>query len=134
MTSRALWLDASVSMWFYETRLPLLFCCTIAKSMWLEQHCVMPEIWASVLGVSALWLKQGWAWAWSRGSSVSLCHSFALSLFWDWHIYAYVSQIVLKIWGESTWNFAQRSVKYCSWRKGPPVRPYPHYMLLFQRA
>lgn len=56
-TSKIVRLDRSESMWFYETRLPLI-CAALSTSMWLEQRCIMPEICASVLGLLILWLKQ----------------------------------------------------------------------------
>lgn len=50
----------SPGMWFHKTRRwPLALCCAAATSMWLEQHCIMHGICASVLGVSALLLKRG---------------------------------------------------------------------------
>lgn len=68
-----LWLDTKWKHVVLWNRATAALCCPVAKSMWLEQRCIMPGICASVLGVSALWPKQ--CWAGSGGSSVSLCHS-----------------------------------------------------------
>lgn len=99
-------------------------CCTMAKSMWLKQRCIMPEICASVLGVSLLWLKRGWAGA---EQAQFHCHSSALLLratCLPARILEAFGHLGGKILFFSTWITLADFVKYCWWREEFLVSSY----------